>query len=221
MFDSLISSLVPALFGSIFGADEPSYQQPSMSQIQTPVQQALNDILIKQATGAAGWAQKFEDDMPRRVAEWENQKTNYQNQTPTTTVNKPAEVAPAVEEKPVEEAKSTIASNPYMDNLYKMYSQKSPQGGNALMGNGTGFGAGLSNRGGATLNAMKEAGLDPDALITERTGLSPEQRKAMGADNAYYMQMMPDLTNKVMDLYGSSQKENENQALLKKLRGVK
>ena len=220
MGESIASSLVPALFSGIFGADEPSYQQPSMSQIQTPVQQALNDILIKRATSAAGWAQKFEDDMPRRVAEWENQKTNYANQTPTTTVNKPAEVAPAVEEKPVEEAK-TIASNPYMDNLYKMYSQKSPQGGNALMGNGTGFNAGLSNRGGATLNAMKEAGLDPDALITERTGLSPEQRKAMGADNAYYLQMMPDLTNKVMDLYGASQKENEQQALLKKLQGVK
>lgn len=220
MFESIISALAPALLGSIFGADEPTYQQPSMSQIQTPVQQALNDILIKRATSAAGWAQKFEDDMPRRVAEWENQKTNYQNQTPTTTVNKPAEVAPAVEEKPVEEAK-TIASNPYMDNLYKMYSQKSPQGGNALMGNGTGFSPGLSNRGGATMNAMKEAGLDPDALITERTGYTKEQRQAMGVPDSYYMQMMPDITNKVMDLYGSSQKENENQALLKKLQGVK
>ena len=69
MGESIASAIVPSLFGSIFGADEPTYQQPSMSQIQTPVQQALNDILIKRATSAAGWAQKFEDDMPRRVAE--------------------------------------------------------------------------------------------------------------------------------------------------------
>ena len=219
MGESIASAIVPSLFGSIFGADEPTYQQPSMSQIQTPVQQALNDILIKRATSAAGWAQKFEDDMPRRVAEWENQKTNYANQTPTTTVNKPAEVAPAVEEKPVEEAKNTIDSNPYMDNLYKMYSQKTPQGGNAIFGSG--MNAPLSNAGQAITGAMEKAGLNPDALITERTGYTKEQRQAMGVPDSYYMQMMPDLTNKVMDLYGSSQKENENQALLKKLQGVK
>ena len=219
MGESIASSLVPALFSGIFGADEPSYQQPSMSQIQTPVQQALNDILIKRATSAAGWAQKFEDDMPRRVAEWENQKTNYANQTPTTTVNKPAEVAPAVEEKPVEEAKNTIDSNPYMDNLYKMYSQKTPQGGNAIFGSG--MNAPLSNAGQAITGAMEKAGLNPDALITERTGYTKEQRQAMGVPDSYYMQMMPDITNKVMDLYGASQKENEQQALLKKLQGVK
>lgn len=219
MGDSIASSLVPALFSSIFGANEPTYQQPSMSQIQTPVQQALNDILIKRATSAAGWAQKFEDDMPRRVAEWENQKTNYANQTPTTTVNKPAEVAPAVEEKPVEEAKNTIDSNPYMDNLYKMYSQKTPQGGNAIFGSG--MNAPLSNAGQAITGAMEKAGLNPDALITERTGYTKEQRQAMGIPDSYYMQMMPDLTNKVMDLYGASQKENEQKALLKKLQGVK
>lgn len=218
MGESIASSLVPALFSGIFGADEPSYQQPSMSQIQTPVQQALNDILIKRATSAAGWAQKFEDDMPRRVAEWENQKTNYANQTPTTTVNKPAEVAPAVEEKP-KETPSTVQSNPYMDNLYKMYSQKTPQGGNAIFGSG--MNAPLSNAGQAITGAMEKAGLNPDALITERTGYTKEQRQAMGVPDSYYMQMMPDLTSKVMDLYGSSQKENENQALLKKLQGVK
>ena len=219
MGESIASSLVPALFSGIFGADEPTYQQPSMSQIQTPVQQALNDILIKRATSAAGWAQKFEDDFPRRQELWQNQKTNYANQTPTTTVNKPAEVAPTVEEKPTEEAKSTIASNPYMDSLYKMYSQKSPQGGNAIFGSG--MNAPLSNAGQAITGAMEKAGLNPDALITERTGYTKEQRQAMGVPDSYYMQMMPDLTNKVMDLYGSSQKENENQALLKKLQGVK
>jgi hypothetical protein len=218
MGESIAQAAVPAIFSGIFGADEPTYQQPSMSQIQTPVQQALNDILIKRATSAAGWAQKFEDDMPRRVAEWENQKTNYANQTPTTTVNKPAEVAPAVEEKP-KETPSTVQSNPYMDNLYKMYSQKSPQGGNAIFGSG--MNAPLSNAGQAITGAMEQAGLSPDALIQERTGLSKEQRQAMGVPDSYYMQMMPDLTNKVMDLYGSSQKENENQALLKKLQGVK
>ena len=218
MGDSIAQAAVPAIFSSIFGADEPSYQQPSMSQIQTPVQQALNDILIKRATSAAGWAQKFEDDMPRRVAEWENQKTNYANQTPTTTVNKPAEVAPAVEEKP-KETPSTVQSNPYMDSLYKMYSQKSPQGGNAIFGSG--MNAPLSNAGQAITGAMEKAGLNPDALITERTGYTKEQRQAMGVPDSYYMQMMPDITNKVMDLYGSSQKENENKALLKKLQGVK
>ena len=220
MGDSIAQAAVPAIFSSIFGADEPSYQQPSMSQIQTPVQQALNDILIKRATSAAGWAQKFEDDMPRRVAEWENQKTNYANQTPTTTVNKPAEVAPAVEEKPVEEAKNTIASNPYMDSLYKMYSQKTPQGANALQGGGN-FNAGLSNYGQAMTNAMSDAGLSPDALIQERTGYTKEQRQAMGVPDSYYLQMMPDLSGKIMDAYGASQKQNEQQALLKKLQGVK
>lgn len=219
MGESIVSALVPSLLGGIFGADEPTYQQPSMSQIQTPVQQALNDLLIKQATGAAGWAQKFEDDFGRRQKLWENQKTNYMNQTPTTTVNKPAEVAPAVEEKP-KETPSTIQSNPYMENLYKMYSQKTPQGTNALQGGGN-FNAGLSNYGQAMTNAMSDAGLSPDALIQERTGYSKEQRQAMGVPDSYYMQMMPDLANKVMDLYGSTQKENENQALLKKLQGVK
>lgn len=214
MGDSIASAIVPSLFGSIFGADEPTYQQPPMSQIQTPVQQALNDLLIERATSAAGWAKKFEDDMPRRVAEWENQKTNYANQTPTTTVNKPAEVAPAVEEKPVEEAKNTIASNPYMDNLYKSYQEGTLRPGT------TGIG-GLSNYGQAVTDAMEKAGLNPDALITERTGLSKEQRQAMGLPDSYYMQMMPDLTNKVMEAYGASQKENEQQALLKKLQGVK
>lgn len=214
MGDSIASSLVPALFSGIFGADEPTYQQPSMSQIQTPVQQALNDILIKRATSAAGWAQKFEDDMPRRVAEWENQKTNYANQTPTTTVNKPAEVAPAVEEKPVEEAKNTIASNPYMDNLYKRYQEGTLRPATSGMG-------GISNYGQAVTYAMEQAGLSPDALITESTGLSKEQRQAMGFPDSYYMQMMPGLINKVMEAYGASQKENEQQALMRKLQGVK
>jgi len=214
MGDSIASAIVPALFGSIFGADAPTYQQPPMSQIQTPVQQALNNLLIERATSAAGWAKKFEDDMPRRVAEWENQKTNYANQTPTTTVNKPAEVAPAVEEKPVEEAKNTIASNPYMDNLYKHYQDKT------LRPATTGLG-GISNYGQAVTSAMESAGLSPDALIQEATGLSKEQRQAMGIPDSYYMQMMPDLTNKVMEAYGASQKENEHQALLKKLQGVK
>ena len=212
MGDSIVSAIVPSLFASIFGADEPSYQQPSMSQIQTPVQQALNDILIKRATSAAGWAQKFEDDMPRRVAEWENQKTNYQNQTPTTTVNKPAEVAPAVEEKPVEEAKNTIASNPYMDSLYKMYQK------GTLRPIGLG---GISNYGQAVTDAIEQAGLSLDALITESTGLSKEQRQAMGFPDSYYMQMSPGLIYKAMEAYDALQKENEQQALLKKLQGVK
>lgn len=214
MGESIASAIVPSLFGSIFGADEPTYQQPPMSQIQTPVQQALNDLLIERATSAAGWAKKFEDDMPRRVGEWENQKTNYQNQTPTTTVNKPAEVAPTTAEKPTAEVKNPMKSNPYMDNLYKMYQDKT------LRPATTGIG-GLSNYGQAVTGGMEQAGLDPDALITEATGLSKEQRAQMGMPNSYYFEMMPDLTNKVMEAYGASQKENEQQALLKKLQGVK
>ena len=107
-----------------------------------------------------------------------------------------------------------------MENLYKMYSQKTPQGTNALQGGGN-FNAGLSNYGQAITGAMEKAGLNPDALITERTGYTKEQRQAMGVPDSYYMQMMPDITNKVMDLYGASQKENEQKALLKKLQGVK
>lgn len=214
MFDSLISALAPALFGSIFGADEPTYQQPSMDQIMTPVQKALSDLIIERSKSAAGWAKKFEDDMPRRVSEWENQKKNYMNQTPTTTVNKPSEIAPAVEEKP-KETPNTIQSNPYMDTLFKASQEK------RLTPGASGFQQGISNYGQAMVNAMDKAGLTPDELITERTGLSPEQRKAMGADNAYYLQMMPDLANKIAGIYGESQKQNEQQALIKKLQGVK
>jgi hypothetical protein len=58
MGGNILSSLLPSLFGSIFGADEPTYQQPSMDQIQTPVQKALNDLLIERATSAGGWAKK-------------------------------------------------------------------------------------------------------------------------------------------------------------------
>lgn len=214
MGESIAQAAVPAIFSGIFGADEPTYQQPSMSQIQTPVQQALNDLLIERATSAAGWAKKFEDDMPRRVAEWENQKTNYQNQTPTTTVNKPAEAAPTTAEKPTGEVKNTMESNPYMDNLYKNFQDKT------LRPATTGIG-GISNYGQAVTGGMEQAGLSPDALIQERTGLSKEQRQGMGVPDSYYMQMMPDLTNKIMETYGASQKENEQQALLKKLQGVK
>lgn len=214
MGDQIAGAILPSLFSSIMGADEPTYQQPSMDQIQTPVQKALNDLLIERATSAAGWAKKFEEDMPRRVAEWENQKTNYLNQTPTTTVNKPAEVAPATEEKPTTEVKNTMESNPYMDNLYKQFQDKTLRPATTGMG-------GISNYGQAVTDGMEKAGLSPDALIQERTGLSKEQRQSMGIPDSYYMQMMPDLANKVMEAYGASQKENEQQALLKKLQGVK
>lgn len=218
MGESIVSALVPSLLGGIFGADEPSYQQPSMSQIQTPVQQALNDLLIKQATSAAGWAQKFEDDFGRRQKLWDTQKSNYLNQQPTTTQPQPT-TTPATEEKPAPTTKSTIESNPYMDSLFKMYSQKTPQGGSAIFGSG--MNAPLSNAGQAITGAMEKAGLSPDALIQERTGYSKEQRQAMGVPDSYYMQMMPGLTNKVMEAYGASQKENEQQALMRKLQGVK
>lgn len=46
MGESIASAVIPSLIGSIFGSDAPSYQQPSMDQIETPVQKAMRQNLI-------------------------------------------------------------------------------------------------------------------------------------------------------------------------------
>lgn len=206
-----------AIFG---GGGSASYNQIAPETTMTEAQKAMQAKLIAMGNMGYDQAMKYADEgrFKRNSSFYDAAKQLLQTGQPPTIDNikkiqaeEPQPVAPTT---PQPTAPTALASNPFMDTLYKAHTE-----GGLFPQNG--MNAGLSNRGEAIVGAMTQAGLDPDALITEATGLSKEQRAQMGMPNSYYFEMMPELTNKVMETYGASQKQNQQQEMINKLKAVK
>jgi len=86
MGEQIAGAVVPSLISGIMGSDEPSYQQPSMDQIMTPLQKELSPILFDQAKRADQYSKLFEGQLPKNQAYFNQQKSNYLSGNPTTMI---------------------------------------------------------------------------------------------------------------------------------------
>lgn len=84
---ALAGSILPTILGGLMGADEPSYQQPSMDQILTPAQKALQGDLIDIGKLGANWGKKYfdEDRFNKNKASYNETMNRLQGNAPTQT----------------------------------------------------------------------------------------------------------------------------------------
>lgn len=62
MGEQIAGAVLPSLLGGLMGKDEPSYQQPSMEQIMTPAQLALQQDLIDIGKLGSKWGKEYFDE---------------------------------------------------------------------------------------------------------------------------------------------------------------
>lgn len=130
MGEQIASAVVPSLISGIMGSDEPSYQQPSMDQIMTPLQKELTPMLLDQAKRADQYAKLFENQLGSNQAYFNQQKANYASGSPTTTAPKATATTTTTPEVPA----TTFSPNEQLDDATKYMDAMKDQRGAGSMG---------------------------------------------------------------------------------------
>ena len=133
MGEQIASAVVPSLISGIMGSDEPSYQQPSMDQIMTPLQKELTPMLLDQAKRADQYAKLFENQLGSNQAYFNQQKANYASGSPTTTAPKATATTTTAPETPT----STFTPDELLENASKYMDAIKDQPGTGSMGGGS------------------------------------------------------------------------------------
>ena len=77
MGEAIASAVIPSLVSSIFGSDDPEYKQPSMGEIMTPAQKAMQQHLID--IGNLGYTESMKSFDPKLVESNKNYYNSMMN----------------------------------------------------------------------------------------------------------------------------------------------
>ena len=89
MGEQIAGAILPSLLGGLMGAGEPTYQQPSMDQILTPAQKALQQDLIDIGKLGSKWGKEYfnEDRFNQNKAAYNATMNRLQGNPPATALS--------------------------------------------------------------------------------------------------------------------------------------